>query len=315
MVFTFETNDKEFAAKGLICFERTTRHSNTVKQVTDENAVFQKLHELEQRVTDFTNNRLKPMADAFYRDAYRLGDPDGLMNVVAMAYWDNPLSYSDKKPSDLFKELDEFIVKDDENARALFLRARAYQYGWGIGQNDQNASDDYDAAAKKGYSKAMLALGDAYRFSLLGFEKSKSNAFTQYDKAVGAGNIRGHIKKAQSLVYGAFAPPNDEDDKTTFGWVLKAVKTNPSNYAQNFMGWMCLNGRGVIQSRSKAKEIFDYLWENKKFTLAANNLGVMYRDGLGVERNISTAENYFRNAKDLGSGLAAEHLGYIHLLS
>ncbi len=25
MVFTFETNDKEFAAKGLICFERTTR--------------------------------------------------------------------------------------------------------------------------------------------------------------------------------------------------------------------------------------------------------------------------------------------------
>ncbi len=24
VVFTFETNDKEFAAKGLICFERTT---------------------------------------------------------------------------------------------------------------------------------------------------------------------------------------------------------------------------------------------------------------------------------------------------
>ena len=36
------------------------RHSNTVKQVTDENAVFQKLHELEQLVTDFTNSRLKP---------------------------------------------------------------------------------------------------------------------------------------------------------------------------------------------------------------------------------------------------------------
>ncbi len=36
------------------------RHSNTVKQVTDENAVFQKLHELEQLVTDFTNTRLKP---------------------------------------------------------------------------------------------------------------------------------------------------------------------------------------------------------------------------------------------------------------
>jgi len=34
------------------------RHSNTVKQVTDENEVFRTLHELEQLVTDFTNNRL-----------------------------------------------------------------------------------------------------------------------------------------------------------------------------------------------------------------------------------------------------------------
>ena len=35
------------------------RHSNRLKHVTDENEVFQKLHELEQLVTDFTNNRLK----------------------------------------------------------------------------------------------------------------------------------------------------------------------------------------------------------------------------------------------------------------
>jgi RNase H-fold protein (predicted Holliday junction resolvase) len=35
------------------------RHSNQIKQVTDENEVFQKLHELEQLVTNFTNNRLK----------------------------------------------------------------------------------------------------------------------------------------------------------------------------------------------------------------------------------------------------------------
>lgn len=35
------------------------RHSNRLKQVTDENEVFQKLHELEQLVTDFTNKRLQ----------------------------------------------------------------------------------------------------------------------------------------------------------------------------------------------------------------------------------------------------------------
>jgi hypothetical protein len=35
------------------------RHSNTVKKVTDENEVFRTLHELEQLVTNFTNNRLK----------------------------------------------------------------------------------------------------------------------------------------------------------------------------------------------------------------------------------------------------------------
>lgn len=34
------------------------RHSNRLKQVTDENEVLNKLHELEQLVTDFTNSRL-----------------------------------------------------------------------------------------------------------------------------------------------------------------------------------------------------------------------------------------------------------------
>jgi len=35
------------------------RHSNRIKQVTDENEVFHKLHELEQLVTNFTNSRLQ----------------------------------------------------------------------------------------------------------------------------------------------------------------------------------------------------------------------------------------------------------------
>lgn len=35
------------------------RHSNRIKQVTDENEVFQKLHDLEQLVTNFTNSRLQ----------------------------------------------------------------------------------------------------------------------------------------------------------------------------------------------------------------------------------------------------------------
>lgn len=35
------------------------RHSNRIKQVTDENEVFQKLHELDQLVTNFTNKRLQ----------------------------------------------------------------------------------------------------------------------------------------------------------------------------------------------------------------------------------------------------------------
>lgn len=82
--------------------------------------------------------------------------------------------------------------------------------------------------------------------------------------------------------------------------------------AQNYIGLMYLNGLGVEKDVVKA---FSYIEQAAKnnYTLAQFNLGNMYREGQGCSINMTKAVEWFQKAADNKNSRAAYSLGYMYL--
>ena len=93
-------------------------------------------------------------------------------------------------------------------------------------------------------------------------------------------------------------------------WVQKAAEQGFAR-AQNNLGNMYYNGRGVEQSYAKAAE-----WVLKAaeqgLAVAQYNLGCMYRDGTGVEQSYAKAAEWVLKAAEQGLAVAQYNLGCMY---
>ena len=69
---------------------------------------------------------------------------------------------------------------------------------------------------------------------------------------------------------------------------------------------------GVAKNENKAFALYKELAE-QNYTLAYNNLGVCYHDGLGTPVNLSKAAEYYQKAVENGNALACYNLGKMFL--
>ncbi len=94
-------------------------------------------------------------------------------------------------------------------------------------------------------------------------------------------------------------------------WYLKAVKQNLPE-AQNNIGFMYLEGRGVAKDCQKAAEWFQKAAE-QGYALAQYNLAVMYLNGSGVAKDYEKAYQLHEKASEQNVTFAQYHLWLAYL--
>ena len=93
------------------------------------------------------------------------------------------------------------------------------------------------------------------------------------------------------------------------GPALSADQGNAA--AQNNLGLMYDNGRGVIQDYKEAVK-WTRLSANQGYAGAQNNLGLMYDNGRGVIQDYKEAVRWYRLSADQGNAGAQRNLGTMY---
>ncbi|HCU67625.1 MAG TPA: hypothetical protein DF774_17900 [Rheinheimera sp.] len=81
--------------------------------------------------------------------------------------------------------------------------------------------------------------------------------------------------------------------------------------AQNALGWMYDNGRGVKQDSTKAFEWYQKAAEQGN-AIAQYNLGLQYSKGLGIKQDNARAVEWFHKAATQGIASAQNDLGFMY---
>jgi len=102
-------------------------------------------------------------------------------------------------------------------------------------------------------------------------------------------------------------PQNDTEAVALF---RKAAEQGNAD-AQNTLGWMYREGRGVPQSDTEAVAWFRKAAEQGN-ALGQNNLGLMYMERRGVPQNDTEAVAWFRKAAEQGNGFGQSNLGLMY---
>ena len=92
---------------------------------------------------------------------------------------------------------------------------------------------------------------------------------------------------------------------------MKALADKGDAYAQNNLGFMYDNGRGVPENDAEAVKWFKKAAAQGRAD-AQYNLGVMYDNGSGVPENDAEAVKWYRKAADQGLAAAQSNLGYMY---
>ncbi|HWA68828.1 MAG TPA: tetratricopeptide repeat protein [Rhizomicrobium sp.] len=114
---------------------------------------------------------------------------------------------------------------------------------------------------------------------------------------------------ADALQDGATAFKRNDYSRALASWRPLAVQGNP--VAQNNLGIMYLDGKGVPQNTSEAVRYLS-LSAAAGSSLGQNNLGGLYRDGKGVPRDYGKAAQWFAASASQGNSAGMYNLGLMY---
>jgi len=186
-------------------------------------------------------------------------------------------------------------------------------------KNYQKALPLFEEAAKHNYAPAEEKIGYMY-LKGLGVPKHTDEAMYWFKKAAKQGNAEAENQLGNIYLTTAnlntifdymFSNPHGKnieikDYQKALYWYKKAAEQGYAK-AANHLGAIYANGLGVPQNYSKA--VYWYKKAAKKgFALAEFNLGYMYEYGLGVPRDYNKAKYWYKKAAEQGYAKAANHL-------
>jgi TPR repeat protein len=131
------------------------------------------------------------------------------------------------------------------------------------------------------------------------------NALT-FAAALVLGTLTAH---ADSLQDGASAFQRGDYSRAMATWRPLATQGNPT--AQNNLGIMYLDGKGVSQNTNEAVRYLS-LSAAAGSSLGQNNLGGLYRDGKGVPRDYGKAAQWFSASAAQGNSAGMYNLGLMY---
>ncbi|MEY8684836.1 tetratricopeptide repeat protein [Bacteroides sp. AN502(2024)] len=174
-----------------------------------------------------------------------------------------------------YKEaFDEYmILAKDGFAMAEWEIAMCYYEGQGCQPNMQEYSKWMQRAAMHEFSRAYVEMGHIY-YEGIGVAQNFQDAVKWYEKAANAGDALG----------------------------------------AHCLGLAYHKGEGVAQDHKKAIYWYEKAVDGEKLSASANNIAMIYaKGGVGVERNLILAFQWFRRAADLGDRNAQYTLGLWYL--
>lgn len=195
-----------------------------------------------------------------------------------------PVMEAPKKESEL-KTPEEF-----------YQEGRKYYYGEGVIINNAKAVGYFTVAAEGGHSEAQYLLGVCYRLGYgVGIDIEKARYW--YEKSAAQGN-----KAARNVL--------DSLNKKT---VKKKTYTQQELEAIFQEGYKYYTGYNVIMNNKKAVELFTIAAENGH-SEAQRLLGICYRNGYGVSKDLQKARYWYQQAANQGNESARLQLDDLNRL-
>ncbi len=161
--------------------------------------------------------------------------------------------------------------------------------------------------AEKGNPQAMVNLGTLYENGV-GVRRNFTKAFEWYDKAATAGNPEGYMRVGAAYEIGVGTQVDLE--KAFLNYEKAAEQKIPNGLYK--LAEMYIHGLGVKQNQVWGVSLLERAKE-AGHAGGANDLGLIYFEGLyGQQKDLAKAREMFMAAADLGNGEAMKNVGVIY---
>lgn len=178
--------------------------------------------------------------------------------------------------------------------------ARLHHYGDIVEEDHSAALAWYSHALESNWPDAHFGMGELCEQGR-GVEQDSTRALEHYRKAAEKGHPRAMLTLARSLSDEAFGRP---DATSAFEWMSRAAATGMPEAIWN-LGIFHAGGTGVQQSFKVAAEHFERALEGDEDGYAHNSLSMLYRDGMGVRKDLSKMFELAHAAAIMGHNDAA----------
>jgi len=231
----------------------------------------------------------KPAVALFWNETAALSrEPEYLLQLAEQLRFDEGGLQDGKRAVKILTPLAEA-----GNLDAYIKLGMILEYGQGVEKNEKLALEWFERAARKGSHVASMRMA---RFYLYGVEKDYVKAAGLLEEAV-----KGDIPYANYLLAGLYRRGN--------GVAIDTAKAR-QHYERAAAGgiWEAQTEIGNLfyfgtEGRERAVEWYRKAAENGQ-SLAMNNLGDMYENGIGVPLDLVKAMDLYRQAANMGEGVA-----------
>ncbi|KAF9155886.1 copper transport protein ctr1 [Actinomortierella ambigua] len=216
---------------------------------------------------------------------------------------------------------------DNGSAEAQLAIGRMYTEGYGVKEDTSQAARWYEMAAKQGHHEAQTILGQWFALGR-GVVQSDEQAVEWLTLAAEQGNPAAQTRLGQmyldrcsprelvsSELSGTLSETYDQSNQSlsmAVKWFTRAAEQGNAN-AQNNLGLMYAQGRGVDQSEAEAAKWFTQAAEQGAAD-AQVNLGFRYLKGRGVDQSYVEAVKWYTKAAEQGDICAQKNLAWMYEL-
>jgi hypothetical protein len=194
---------------------------------------------------------------------------------------------------------------ESSDAEAQFSLARKYLRGEGFPKDPQKAFELMSEAAKQGHPEALGGMGYFYAMGVV-VPEDDAAAVEWFRKGADKGSAKAKMNLGLALARGIGVEKNEAEGLKLIDAAAESGIAEPL-YVQGETYYWGQFGRAV--DYKKAAECFAKPAAEGHLE-SQNNLGVLARDGLGVEKNEKAALAWFRTAAEKGQPRAQSNLGH-----
>ncbi len=190
------------------------------------------------------------------------------------------------------------------SGRAYACLGKMYEFGLGAEKNTELAYEYYERGAELGDGISLFAIGKYHEKGLVPGSKGLEDAARCYEKAAEKGNYEATTKLGYMYENGIFYPADPA--KALALYQTAADKGNP--LGMNYLAASLYKKEDF----AKAAELFK---KSKELgcARAADNLGVCYEQGQGVQQSLDEAVRCYQFAAEKGNVDGMCNLGYLEL--